>query len=156
MGTQETIEQFLKPKKIIITGVSRNERKFGYLVYQDLLKKGFSICPVNPNTEKINEHKCYSSIEEVPEGYDRLLSLSPSATIEEMISLAEKKGIKYIWFQQKDIKPELIKKIENKGITVIYKKCIFMFSEPVEGGHKFHRGLAKLFGVYPKYEKNKN
>lgn len=38
---------------------------------------------------------------------------------------------------------------ENK-IDYVSGECIMMFSEPVQSIHRFHRGIWKLIGKYPK------
>jgi hypothetical protein len=39
--------------------------------------------------------------------------------------------------------------VSNK-VNLVTGQCILMFAEPVEGFHKFHRNLKKLFGRLPK------
>jgi hypothetical protein len=39
--------------------------------------------------------------------------------------------------------------VSNK-VNLVAGQCILMFAEPVEGFHKFHRNLKKLFGRLPK------
>jgi hypothetical protein len=48
--TIEQIHQFFDNKQIAVIGVSRNTKKFGYLVYAALKKKGYDVYAVNPNT----------------------------------------------------------------------------------------------------------
>ena len=66
MVTKKEIEKFFEPKKLAIVGVSRNKKKFGYLVFRDLKARGYEVCPVNPNTDKINGDLCYKSVKDLP------------------------------------------------------------------------------------------
>jgi len=154
MVTLNQINDFLGPKKMAVAGVSRDDKKFGNLVYKSLLEKGYDVCPINPMTEKIDEEKCYPSVLELPDGYNRLYIVTPKNKTIEVLEQAAKKGIKFIWIQSKSETKEALAFAREKGIDTIYKKCMFMFTEPVEGGHKFHRTIVKFFGGYPKLKKS--
>ncbi|GAG72944.1 unnamed protein product [marine sediment metagenome] len=50
-----------KNEKIIaVVGVSRDEEKFGFKVFNDLLRKGQNVYGVNPNTKVVLGQKIYS------------------------------------------------------------------------------------------------
>jgi hypothetical protein len=150
MVSMEQINSFLTPKKLAIAGVSRDKKKFGYMVFKDLVEKGFDICPINPAAEEIDNIKCYKSVNEIPEEYKNLFIVTPVEKTMQIIEEAYKKGIKNIWVQQHSESRESLLFAKEKKMNVIYKRCIFMFAGPVTGGHKFHRFLVKLFGSYPK------
>ena len=59
MITRKKIEGFLENKRLAIAGVSRNPKKFGHVVYQDLKKKGYEVLAVNPEAEQINGDPSY-------------------------------------------------------------------------------------------------
>ena len=150
MTTINQIESFLAAKKMAIAGVSRDEKKFGYLVFRNLAEKGFEVCPVNPNADEINNTKCYHSVKEIPDSYDRLLVVTPEKQTLEVVKEAIEKGIQHIWIQNKSENKEVLEYIKDKEVDIIFKKCVYMFADPVDGGHKFHRAIVKLFGGYPK------
>jgi len=153
MVTIEQINNFLATKKLAMAGVSRDSKKFGNMVFKSLIEKGFEVCPINPLANEIDDVKCYSSVKEIPVGFDRLLIVTPENKTMQVVQDAFEKGIKLIWIQQKSENKEILQFAREKGFDVIYKKCIYMFAEPVSGGHKFHRTIAKIFGSYPKSEK---
>ena len=53
MVTLKSINDFLSVKELAIAGVSRNNKKFGGMVFQELKAKGYKLYPVNPNAEMI-------------------------------------------------------------------------------------------------------
>ncbi len=65
--TKAQINQFLASKEIAVAGVSRNEKKFGRIVFEELKKKGYNVVPVNPNIDQVDETKCYSSVDDLPQ-----------------------------------------------------------------------------------------
>ena len=150
MTTLTEIEKFLDSRKFAIAGVSRNEKKFGGAIFKELKGKGFDLYPINPNAENIQGIKCYKSVSELPKEVSRLLIITPKAESTAVAQEAIEKGIEMVWIQQKSDTPEAVEVIEKAGISLISKKCIMMFADPVKGVHGFHRAIAKLFGAYPK------
>lgn len=149
MATLNEIQKFLEPRKFAIAGASRNVKKFGGSVFQELIEKGFDLYPINPNADEIQGVKCYKSVEELPSDVEHLYIVTPKYETEIIARAAVKKGLKMIWIQQESDTPEAVKIIEEAGIPLIYRKCIMMFATPVKSVHRFHRFLAKAFGSYP-------
>lgn len=150
MVTLNQINNFLAPRKLAIAGVSRNPKKFGGYVFNELKQKGFQLYPVNPNAEEIQGEKCFKSLEELPADVSRLLILTAKSETEAVAEAAAKKGFEMVWVQQTSDTPEALKTLNDARIQVIANKCIMMFAAPVKGGHAFHRFFVKAFGGYPK------
>lgn len=147
--TREQIENFLKEKSIAMAGVSRDPRKFGYQVFKELRTKGYNVLPINPNAESIDSERCYANIHELPSDVDSLLIVTPKDQTDKILRDAINRGIKNIWVQQTAETEETLKIAEEFEKDIIHRKCIFMFTEPVGGIHKFHRTLIKIFGTLP-------
>lgn len=147
---KKTIENFFLPRKIAVAGVSRNPKKFGYVIFSELVKKGFELFPVNPNTDEIDGVKCYRQVTELPSEVKSLLIATPKSETDNALRGAINKGIPNIWVQQMSETADTIKIAEEYQVELIHHKCIFMFAEPVGGVHKFHRAMVKLFGGLPK------
>lgn len=150
MTTLNEIHEFLEPRKMAMAGVSRNPKKFGGTIFKDLKEKGFDLFPINPNADEIQGVKCYKSVDELPDDVTRLFIVTPKSETLSVAKSAIEKKIKMIWIQQKSDTPEVVKIIKDAGITLIYKKCIMMFADPVKSIHGIHRFLVKTFGGYPK------
>ena len=148
--SKQQIDAFLEDKKIAVAGVSRDIKKFGYVIFRELRFKGYDIIPINPNADEIDGIKCYKSISELPEGIDSLLLATPKKVSDDSLKEAINKGIKNIWVQQHSNTQNTIKLAEEYNKEIISGKCIFMFAEPVNGFHKFHKNLVKIFGALPK------
>jgi uncharacterized protein len=148
--TKQLIDNFYNEKKIAIAGVSRNPKKFSNQVFAELLKKGYEIIPINPKANSVNNVKCYPDVESLPSDAHSLLIITPKDQTDDILKSALNKGIKNIWVQQMSETADTIRIAEEYQKEIIHHKCIFMFSEPVAGFHKFHRTLVKLFGSMPK------
>lgn len=150
MSKKESIQRFLEPKKIAVAGVSANPKKFGYTIFNDLRKKGFDVCPINPKVDEIDGVKCYSSVSEIPEEYKKLFVVTPKSVTDQVLKDAAQKGINHVWIQQMANTKESAAIAKENSIDLIEKECIYMFADPVAGIHKFHRTINKIFGLLPK------
>ncbi|MBI9063955.1 MAG: CoA-binding protein [Marinilabiliaceae bacterium] len=144
------IDAFFSTGSIAIAGVSRHEKKFGRVVYNDLRKSGYDVLAINPNLNEIQGDKCYADVNELPEEVESLLIVTPKKETDEVLRNAITKGIKNIWVQQASDTDRTLKIAEEYNKEIICKKCIFMFAEPVSGFHKFHRTIVKFLGQLPK------
>lgn len=150
MVTKKQIDDFYACNPIAVVGVSRKKQKFGYQVYYELKKKGKTILPVNPNTDKIDDDVCYRDVLSLPENVSAVVLLTRKEQTATVIKDVLAKGIRNIWIQQGAHTPEALELVKQADVNLIHGKCIMMFAEPVGGIHKFHRSLMKLFGMLPK------
>ena len=150
MTSLSSIQSFLEPRELAIAGVSRHPKKFGRQVYEHLKGNGFKIHPVNPHMEELDGGICYRSIRDLPGEVDRIFIVTPAQETAEAVRQSLEKGIRHIWIQQRSDTPEALELLKDRDVNLIHNKCIFMFAEPVKGGHAFHRFLNRLFGSYPK------
>ncbi|HNX07748.1 MAG TPA: CoA-binding protein [Bacteroidales bacterium] len=149
MITKTQIEDFYKQGTIAIIGVSRNKKKFGRTVYDELKKKGISVVPVNPNTDNIEGEKCYKDIAALPQEIKAAVLLTSKPKTLEALQQCVGKGMTNIWIQQGSHTKEALEFAGKNNVNLIHGKCIMMFSEP-DGMHKLHRGIVKFFGRLPK------
>jgi len=65
--------------KIALAGFSRNPNKLGYKVYMILSKRfpDIKLYPINPNIKRFGEIKIYSSLRELQEKSDLVITVVP-------------------------------------------------------------------------------
>lgn len=148
--TKIQIDTFVSQPVKAVIGVSRNKRKFGYMVFNELRQKGYRLLPVNPHADTIDDVPCYKSIDQLPGEVTAAIVLTPKNNTLDTVQQLINKGIKHIWIQQKAETREAIELALKNQVQLVHGKCIFMFSDPVTGGHKFHKTLLKFFGKLPK------
>jgi predicted CoA-binding protein len=73
----------------------------------------------------------------------------PPEQVIPIIDEAAKLGIHLLWIQQGANSVEAEKRCQELGLEYVSGECIFMFLEPVESIHKFHRFFKRLFGRMP-------
>lgn len=149
MITKESIDKFMSAKNIAVVGVSRNTKKFGFSAYSNLKTKGYNVFAVNPNTETINGDTCFKSLDLIPEKIDGVLVVLPPEKSCDIVKQAHSLKINNIWLQQGAESDEAIGFCEGKGMNIVYKQCILMFSEPLSFPHNFHRWINKITRKIP-------
>ncbi len=150
MITKKAVEDFFDRKKIAVVGVSRNGKKTGNAIYNDLQAKGCHAFAVNPHAEKIGDIEFYPNLHSIPEKIDGVVLAVPPAVTDQVVREAHELGIKHIWMQLGSESQSAIDFCRENGINVIHNLCIFMFAEPVESFHKVHKWFLKIFGRLPK------
>lgn len=148
--TTDSIKTFMSSESFVVSGVSRDKRKFGYMVFEKLMQTGKKLYPVNPNADKICDQDCFSSIKDVPDCVKNLIILNNKKLVPSILSEAKEKGINNIWVQKGSETADLKTNTEWNELNIISRECIFMWLEPVTSVHKFHRGIRKFFGGLPK------
>ncbi len=149
MTTMEAAESITSLKRLGVAGVSRNSRKFGNTIYREMREKGYDVYPINPHVDEIEGDACYRDIASLPEVEGIIIS-TPADQSLKILGEAREKGIKNVWLQQGAHSKEAVKFCEENDMNYVAGECIFMFMEPVESVHKFHRWIWKLIGKYPK------
>lgn len=150
MNSKKVIDDFVSQKNLAIIGVSRNKKKFGNYIHNELKKKGYAMYPVHPTMESIDGEKCYESLDKLPEKVDGIVLNIPPYKAKETLAQVAQQGIKRVWLQQGSSNDEVIKECEANGLEFVANECIIMYAEPVESFHKIHRFIWKLIGKYPK------
>ncbi|NOZ48375.1 MAG: CoA-binding protein [Chlorobi bacterium] len=148
--TKKAVDDFLNQLNYAFVGVSRKEKHFANTLYSELKKRKFNLTPINPNIEDFKGEKCYPDLKSVPKKIDAVILTTPKAKTLKVIQQVYDIGIKHVWIQQGAQTKEAIQFAEEKKLNIIANKCLYMFANPLEGGHKFHRNFNNFFGILPK------
>ncbi len=149
MVTLKQIEEFIASEPIAMVGVSRNPKKFGFTAFRELKEKGMNIIPVNPYAKEIHQTKVYNDLKTIPAGVKGLIIMTQKSQTADIIKQAKDIGLKQIWIQQSSESKEALDLLKDSDINYITGQCILMYFKP-HSIHKFHAGLKKFFGRYPR------
>jgi len=123
------IDVFLNENNVFaVVGVSRNPSKFGYIIYQDLKRKGYKVFPINPNAKMINGDKAYASLSELPIQPDVVDMVVPPNVALDVVKECYKLGIQKVWLQPGSESDELIDYCYEHDLEVIYGMCVMVES----------------------------
>ena len=150
MNKREAIDAVLGAKVIAVAGVSRNPNKFGSAVFTGLAESGKNVVGFTPHMTSFQDRPCYPSLDALPGDVEALITVvKPDQTLL-LVKAAAEKGIQNIWMQQGSESEEAVTFCLQNGLTLVSKACVMMYTDPVKSIHRFHRGLARLFGTYQK------
>ena len=116
-------------KTIAVVGVSKDEKKFGFKVFKDMIKKGQKVYGINPKADVILGRKIYSKIQDIPEKPDLVITIVPPEVTEKIVDDCISIGIKEIWMQPGSESEKAIKKAQDNKISVIYNACIMLTTD---------------------------
>ena len=150
MSSKATIEEFLAQPVLAVVGVSRDSKKFGSKVYNDLRRKGYQTFAVNPNVHVIGDSPCYPSLQALPKRVDGVVFVVPPGETEKMVQEVAEVGIRRVWMQQGSESQDAIRFCEENNISVVAGESILMFAEPAEFYHRVHRWAWGVLGKLPK------
>ncbi|MBN1289266.1 MAG: CoA-binding protein [Actinobacteria bacterium] len=126
MSEQGLVDQFLESRVFAVVGVSNNTEKYGYRVYQDLKRGGYSVYPVNPRCADIEGDACYPDFASLPEKPDVIDFVCPPAVTLELVKEMPAIGVDKAWMQPGAESPEAISFCEDHGIKVLHDICVMV------------------------------
>ncbi|MEQ8523645.1 CoA-binding protein [Gracilimonas sp.] len=123
--TDEVEELLDEVKTIAMVGISRNRHRDSQYVARYLKEAGYQIVPVNPGADEILGEKSYPDLASIPFPVDVVDVFRRPEDIPEVVDEALKINPKVIWLQLgTGDHPEIRKKVEEKGIQYVQKRCI--------------------------------
>ena len=153
----DLVKNFLAQKKIAVVGVSDKRETGCNLAYTKFKKAGYQVYAVNPRITTYDGTTCYPDLKSIPEKPDAVFMLTNPKVTDQVVQQCVDLGIKHVWMHcMMGTKPGLaanmtsvsqpaVERCKANGIAVIPGSCPNQYLNP-DGGHKFMRGLWKLFG----------
>jgi len=142
------IQHFVQQKYLALIGFSRKKTKFGTVAYHELVKRGYKVYSVHPTEKEIDGIECYPNVASLKgETNTIFISISASA-VPPLLKEISEAGFTDVWLQQGCESREAVEEADKLGLSLITKKCILMYAEPVGSIHKVHRVIAKVFGKF--------
>jgi predicted CoA-binding protein len=123
-GGDMDANEILKNKKIFaVIGVPQDELKYGFELFHTLLEHNYRVYPINPKYPEISGHKCYPSLDELPEKPEVIVAvLAPQNTFK-IIDQVAKIPDAIFWIPPGSWSDEVIEKCNQLNIKYIYDTC---------------------------------
>ena len=153
---QPAIDDFLAQKRIAVAGVSREAggSHGGNVVYRRLKERGYQVFAVNPNADSVEGDPCYRDLRSIPGGVDAVVIATTPAVAPSVAEECKELGITRVWmhrsFSGGSVSAEAHELCRANDITCIAGGCPLMYGAVSDGGHRFMRVVAGLFGALPK------
>ena len=123
--TDTEIIKFYELRNIAVVGMSKNEGKAAHYVPKYLIAHGYNVIPVNPTSIEIQGRKSFPAVSRVPGNIDIVDIFRPSKDVPAIVEDAlRKEGIKVIWMQEGIYSQEADQMARQKGVDVVYNRCM--------------------------------
>jgi predicted CoA-binding protein len=147
----ETIQEFLRCRRIAVVGVSREKWDFSRSLFREMASRGYDVVPVNPQVQEIEGRKCFASAAQIePKVEAALLMTSPGRTPEAARECVEA-GVHLLWLYRgvtQGSVPEVPLELPD-DVKVVNGECPFMFLPDSGMVHGLHALVRKVTGRYP-------
>lgn len=127
---KQLIDQALQKKKWAVVGASGNAQRFGYKILKHLDRLGYEVYPVNPNYEQIATHKCYATLEDIPEKVDVVNVVVNPKLSKQMLERSDLSDLSAIWFQPGSFNDEIIEMAKQQNPNVVHGHCVLVEAPP--------------------------
>jgi predicted CoA-binding protein len=153
INVPEPVTDFLRGKRIVVAGVSRDPRQAANAVYRKLRDSGFETFPVNPNAAKVEGVRCYPDLAAIPGAIDGVVIATHPTRSVELVRQCGELGVPRVWlhrsFGQGSVSEEAIRECKARGIECIVGGCPLMYCAPVDLGHRCMRWWLGRQGRVP-------
>lgn len=149
-----SIAEFLKARRIAVTGVSRGGKLPANAIYRRLKECGYEVVPVNPKTTEVEGVTCYPDVSAVPGELDGVMVASPPDSGVEIARQCAARGIRRVWFHRSfgggSVSDDAVRECRARGIEPVVGGCPMMFCGNVDVGHRCFRWFLQLRGRVPR------
>jgi uncharacterized protein len=124
MNETETIKKILDEcKTVAVVGLSSNSFRPSNGVAAFMIKKGYTVIPVNPNESEVFGIKAVAKLSDVEEKIDLVNIFRRSDKAGNVVDEAIKAGAKAVWLQEGVIDKAAAKRAEDAGLLVVMDRC---------------------------------
>jgi hypothetical protein len=123
---QELIKDFLRKKRFAVVGSFRNEEKYAYKIFRNLINKGYEVFPINPRMNEVDGKICYKNVIDIPFEVEVANLVTPPLTTESVVKDCLQKGIRKVWMQPGAESQAAIKFCNDNNIELIYGMCVML------------------------------
>jgi predicted CoA-binding protein len=143
VNTVESVDTFLRGRRLAVAGVSRHPSEAANAVFRKLRGSGYEVFPINPNASEVEGVRCYPDVGAVPGQLDGVvIATSPDVSVQ-IVRQCSDHGVGRVWFHRSfgtgSVSPEAVRESDASGIDCIVGGCPLMFCDPIDFGHKCMR-----------------
>ena len=150
MLDRSAIDDFLAQHRIAVVGASDKSGDFATVIAGELQDHGYEAVRVGRSGPKGG----FTSLAEVPGSVDGVVVMVGPFAAADVVEEAAALGITRVWLfkgvGKGSCSDAAVAAAKEHGMTVVEGACPLMFLEPVKSVHRFHRGIRRLEGRYPK------
>jgi predicted CoA-binding protein len=112
--------------RIALVGATEVTHKFGSIILQDLVRKGFDVVPVSPSRAEVHGRRAFATVAEVPGPVHIVDFVVPPPVALEALERLGPHANAVLWFQPGAFDRRVVQAAEAHGGTVIAGPCIMV------------------------------
>ena len=152
---RQATTEFLGPKRVAVTGVSRNPKGHGAnVVDQRMRGLGYEVSAVNPNARSVEGDRAYPSLSSIPGGVQAVVIATTPETAQATMRECTELGIRQVWMHRGggsgSVSPAAAELGRTHGIPVIDGGCPLMFDSTSDLARKCMRLVLSMSGSVPR------
>ena len=89
----ESVEAFLKGKRLAVAGVSRDGKQAANAIFRKLRASGYDVVPVNPATQAAEGCVCYPDLRSIPDALDGVVIATHPDVALDIVRHARERGV---------------------------------------------------------------
>ncbi len=113
---------------VAIVGATDDPAKYGYVIYRDLKRKGFSIFPVNRNRETVDGDTAFKQLADIPEAPTVVNIVVPPEATEQVLQQCLELGLMNVWLQPGTESAANLTFLQQHPFNYLAKACIMVQS----------------------------
>jgi predicted CoA-binding protein len=116
-------------RTVAVIGASNDRHKFGNKALRAFERQGYAVIPINPHERKVEGHKAYATVLDVPGPIDMAtVYVQPDAGVNVMDQLAQK-GVTEVWLNPGADSVEVVARARALGLNAIHACSIIAIGE---------------------------
>lgn len=119
------LKEILQTVKIVAcVGVSSNDEKASFWIFNYLKEAGYQMIPVNPTATEILGGKVYPDLDAIPHKVDVVQVFRKPEDVPPVVEAAIKIGAKVVWMQEGIVNEDAAQMAEAAGLKVVMNRCM--------------------------------
>jgi predicted CoA-binding protein len=139
----EPVAEFLRGKRIVVAGVSRNPHQAANAIFRKLRSAGYEAIPVNPAVAALEGVPCFPDLGSIPGSVDGVIVATHADVSIQVVRQCAERGVKRVWihrsFGEGSVSHAAVEECEARGISCLVGGCPLMYCEPVDPFHRCMR-----------------
>jgi len=107
-----------------VVGVSQDRQKYGYEVFEALIRQGYKVYPVNPKYTSVDEQPCYPSLYALPEKPEVVVTATSPGVTEKVTEASVQLKIGIVWMPPETWSETSVETCNRHGIREIHDLCV--------------------------------
>jgi predicted CoA-binding protein len=114
----------LNTRVVASVGVSSNEDKPSYWIFNYLMNNGYEMIPVNPTASEVQGLKSFPDLKSISNKVDVVQVFRKPEDVPGVVQAAIQIGAKVVWMQVGVVNHEAANQAEAAGLIVVMDKCM--------------------------------